>query len=103
MVMRLWGLAAIAVCAFGADTAFVSGVVAIVRNGLQHHQSDGKIASALHKIDLGERLDWRVIEELESDGAGPSTITALEMLLDESEPLAQPSALPFPADDLKPP
>jgi hypothetical protein len=88
----------VAICAFAATTAKVGDLVATVRTGLERKQSDSHIASAIRKLDLGEHLDWPVVEQLESEGAGPKTIDALEMLVDESDGLPAPSRLPdFPA------
>jgi hypothetical protein len=80
-------------CAFAASTAKVDDVIATVRTGLQRKQSDSHIAGELRKLDLGEHLDWLVIEQLESEGAGPKTIAGMEMLVDESEGLPAPKAL----------
>lgn len=81
----------LSISAFAASTAGIADIVATVRNGLRHKQSDSHIAGAVHKLDPRQRLDWQTIEQLESEGAGPKTITALEMLLDESEGLSSPS------------
>src|SRR5579863_7482689 len=83
----------IGICAFAASTASVGDLVATVRADIDRHQSDNHIASAIRKIDLGEHLDWPVVEQLESDGAGPKTVGMLEMMIDESAGLPTPSAL----------
>jgi hypothetical protein len=95
--MRFWVWTIAAIPLLAASGAKVGDVVEVVRSGLQHKQSDSHIAGALKKVDLGQHLDWRIIEELESEGAGPKTITALEMLHDESEGLPTPM-FPAPAD-----
>ena len=82
--------------ASAATPATVSGLITTVRTALQHKQSDSHLAGELRKLSLDERLDWRIIEELESEGAGPKAVTALEMLMEESEGLPVPRALPFP-------
>src|SRR5579885_1081921 len=88
----------LAVSAFAATPARVADVVSTVRSGLEHKQSDSHIAGALRKLDLGEHLDWTVVEQLESEGAGPKAMDGLQMLVDESDGLPAPSLLPdFPA------
>jgi hypothetical protein len=79
-------------CIFAAaDSAGVAQTVAKVREALHRKQSDAQIAKWLGKIAPAERLDWHVIEELESEGAGPRTVAALERLREFSENLTPPS------------
>jgi len=80
--------------AFGASTATVDQLVAIIRSSLQHHDSDNRLAGNLRKIQLTERLDRRVAEELESEGAGPKAVAEMEMLADQSSALPAPSRPP---------
>jgi len=70
--------------AFGASTATVDQLVATIRSSIQHHDSDNRLAGNLRKIQLTERLDRRVAEELESEGAGPKAVAEMEMLADQS-------------------
>jgi hypothetical protein len=96
MVRSLGLVVTLAACA--ATTATVNGLVSAVRGDLQRKQSDGHTAGAVRKLQLAERLDWRTVEELESEGAGPKTVSAMELLLDESQALplpAQPPAFPI--------
>jgi len=59
------------------------------------------LAHEIHKIRLGQSLDDHVIEELESEGAGPKAVAELLDLRDVSAGLPAPSALPdFPAPPL---
>ena len=98
----LFAVSAFAVSAFAVSSSTVADVVSTVRSALQHKQSDSHIAAAIHKIDIGEQLDWRVVEELESEGAGPKAVSALEMLFDESQGLPTPAVPAFPAGDRPP-
>lgn len=82
---------------FAVSTTTVGALISTVRSALQHKQSDSHLAGAIHKIDIGEQLDWRVVEELESEGAGPKAVAALEMLVDESQGLPVPAMPTFPA------
>src|SRR5579872_1597469 len=92
----------VALAAHAATTATVSDVVSTVRGDLERNQSDARTASAIRKLDLMERLDWRTVEELETEGAGPKTVTTLEMMVDESEALPAPAQVLFPSP-AKPP
>src|ERR1035438_6368975 len=83
--------------ASAATPATVGGLIATVRTALLKKQSDSHLAGELRKFSLDEQLDWRTIEELESEGAGPKAVSALEMLMEESQGLPVPAALPFPA------
>jgi len=75
----------------------VQELVARVQKGLAH-ESDSRVARDIHKIRLSERLDERVIEELESAGAGPKTVEELGQLRDESVALgAAPPPPEFPS------
>jgi hypothetical protein len=79
----------------------VAALIAVVRKGIQHREKDSKLARDVHKVKLGQRLDDRVIEELESDGAGPETVAELAELRDLTAGLPAPTALPdFPSPPL---
>jgi len=81
-----------------ADTP-VNGVIALVRAQIAEKRADGQTAKEVHKLKLSERLDDQVIEELESEGAGPKTVEELIGLRDHTRELPAPSAaLPFPHD-----
>lgn len=84
----------IAVAAWAASTASVDDLASLVRTGIQKKQSDSHLAGSVRKLELTERLDWRTVEELESAGAGPKTIEALETLLEESRLLPNPTGPP---------
>src|SRR5438093_10371228 len=72
---RLWlTIGALAMALFAADVpGTVNQVIVLVRAGIHSGQSDGSIAKSLHRIKLSEGLAARVIEELESEGAGART------------------------------
>ncbi len=76
-------MAATASPARAADTT-VAELIDQVRSAIRQQSPDKTLARSLHKITLGERLDLRTIEELESEGAGPESVAALELLLDAS-------------------
>jgi len=69
----------------------VESLVATVRNALQARNSDAEVARAVHASWLTERLDDAVIEQLQSEGAGPQAVEELERLRDLSSGLAAPA------------
>jgi hypothetical protein len=73
----------------------VASLVETVRNALHERQSDAEVARAVDASWLTERLDDAVIEQLQTEGAGPEAVEALERLRDLS------SGLPAPAQRLK--
>src|SRR5690349_6329436 len=88
------------VCAFAAaEEVSVGDIVNAVRASLEKGDADNSLAKALHKWKLSERLDDHVIEELESEGAGPKSVAELERLRDASHAFPPPAAPPeFPHD-----
>ncbi|MEI9974232.1 MAG: hypothetical protein WDO73_20580 [Ignavibacteriota bacterium] len=76
----------------------VSDLVGQVRNELQEHRSDGRIAKSIRRTQLTERLDDRTIETLQSEGAGAETVAELMLLRDGSERRPRPTkpAIPDP-------
>src|SRR5579883_2751269 len=75
---------AVALTAWLAQAAGI-GVPAFlgtVRAAIQARQSDAEIAATVDATLLSERLDDAVIEQLQSEGAGPLTVDSLERLRD---------------------
>lgn len=87
-------IAAIAVGAWAQNGDRAADVVSAVRAGLDAHHSDSTLAKALHKLKPTERLDDFVIEELESEGAGPKAVAELERLAESSQNLPEPNPAP---------
>lgn len=82
-------------CAFAAaEMVTVAEVVGEARAAIARHAADGPLAKTLHKWKPAERLDDHVIEELESEGAGPKAVEELERLRDLSRDLPEPAAEP---------
>src|SRR5262249_39638345 len=69
-------------------------IVALVRASIQAHEPDRTLAKTLHKIKPTERLEENIIEELQSEGAGPQSVGELERLHEMSEALPEPSSAP---------
>jgi hypothetical protein len=99
---RIPAMAAIAVLAAAhPPESSVATLIAVVRRAVARQESDGKLAGEIRKIRLAQRLDDHVIEELESEGAGPKSVAEMLDLRDLSAGLPQPAALPdFPEPPL---
>jgi hypothetical protein len=72
----------------------VASLVEKVRSALNARQSDAEVARAVDAGFLTERLDDAVIEQLQSEGAGPQTVEELERLRDLSSGLTGPAQPP---------
>jgi hypothetical protein len=55
-----------------------AAIVSMVRSDLGRHASDQTVAKSLDKLIPGERIDSVTVEQLESEGAGPDTVAALQ-------------------------
>lgn len=77
-----------------AATNTVDEAVRLVRDALQQRQGDGDLARALHRLNLGLKLDNRTAEELESLAPGPESIAELERLRELSRGKPLPKAPP---------
>src|SRR5262249_8440451 len=76
------------------ETGTVNEIIAFVRASLDAHEPDQKLAKALHRIKPTERVDERVVEELERAEAGRLSIEQLERLHEDSQALPNPAAPP---------
>lgn len=72
----------------------VSGVVNVVRVGIRKRTKDAEVAAAVANVKLAECLEDRVLEILESEGAGPQSLGALQKLRDVSRLLPRPAEPP---------
>jgi hypothetical protein len=86
--------ASVCFCAVGADGVPVESVVATVRTAIAKKRKDAATAAALDKLKLTQHLEDRVLEILESEGAGPQTLGALQRLRDASRLLPAPTDAP---------
>jgi hypothetical protein len=82
--------------------SFVQSSERLIKEG---KQTDGELAKYLAKVKLTERLDDRVIEELQSYGIGAKTLQALEALRDRTKDLmaAKPIVPEAPPTPISPP
>jgi hypothetical protein len=78
--------------AAGQTASSVASLVESVRQDIRLNHKDTQIAKSLRKFKLTERLDDRTMETLESEGAGPNTVAALEEMRDRSAYLPVPQA-----------
>ena len=95
--MRFKALATLLVVSLAAiaqATMTVDQVVAFIRSAISRKNDDRQVAAYLQKVHLSNRLEDRVVEELQGAGAGPKTVEALRALRDASASLA---AAPAPA------
>jgi hypothetical protein len=73
----------------------VDQLVSFVKSSLQLRHDDRKIADYIKKnVKLSNRLDARMVEELQGMGAGPQTVAALRGLITESAALPVPPPPP---------
>jgi hypothetical protein len=85
---------ATAAAAWAQSGSTVAEIIELVRSGAAHGRSDGSVAKAVRKLKPSERLEFRVVEELESEGAGPKTVAELELLSETSRALRAPDPAP---------
>ena len=72
----------------------VDKLTAFMRSAIQLKEPDKDVAEYLHHVKMVEKLDDRMIEELQGMGAGAKTVAALRVLSDASSTL--PVAVPPP-------
>ncbi len=68
----------------------VDQLVSFITSSIQLGHSDKRVADYLKNVILTERLDARVVEELQRRGAGPRTLDELEKLRERSKNLPPP-------------
>ena len=92
MSVRLALLLTTGLAAFAAEThTSVVELVKLVRQSIEKRDKDADLAKALHKITLSERLEYRVLDGLETEGVGPKAFAELDRLRDVSRGLPPPA------------
>ena len=102
MSLRLVLAMACGTCVFAAQNgAPVAEIIKLVRSAIDKRDKDTDLAKALHKLNPTERLDYRIVDALETEGAGPKALAELERLRAASRTLPPPAAVfAFPQDPI---
>jgi len=87
-------MAALAVTGWAQAKITVEQLVSFIRSSIQLRHDDRKVAEYVKKVHLSDRLDERVVEDLQGMGAGRATVAALRALAAEATGL--PAPLPPP-------
>jgi hypothetical protein len=98
------------VSAFGQQTISVDKLVEFMRSSIKTKTPDKSVAEYVSRMKLTQKLDDRVIEELQGEGLGPRTVEALRALgakstglpvaeLKKLEPPAPPPPEPPPSPE----
>ncbi|MDX2178440.1 MAG: hypothetical protein SFV18_02530 [Bryobacteraceae bacterium] len=76
----------------------VAQLRSFVASSIKLGHDDAKVAAYLKKVQLSEKLEFRTVEDIESEGAGPRTATVLRELANASAnlPAPAPAAPPKP-------
>jgi hypothetical protein len=91
--MQYFLILAAAVGLAAADMSLtVDKLTAFIRSAIQRKTLDKDVAEYLHHVKIVEKLDDRIVEELQGMGAGAKTVAALRVLRDASTnlPVAAP-------------
>jgi len=80
------------VCSLAQQTLTLDQLLSFIRSAIQLKQPDKQVASYVSKLKLSERLDDRIVEQLQGEGAGPKTVAALTDLATQSASLPKPEA-----------
>lgn len=68
----------------------VDQVIQFITSSITQKLSDKDVASSLASVRMSEKLDGRVVEDLQAKGAGPKTVAALLRLSEASANLPAP-------------
>ena len=79
-----------ALASFGQQQLTVDKLVEFITSAIGQKQPDKDVAVILATMKLSEKLDPRVVENLQGKGAGPKTVAALSHLADTSANLPVP-------------
>ncbi len=77
-----------------AQTMSVQQLLSFLRSSIKLKQDDKQVADYVKKIKLSNRLDARMIEELQGEGLGPKTVQALGDLREASAGLPAAAIAP---------
>lgn len=88
------GLACLLLTAADPDQLTIDELIAAVRAELRQQKPDKETAKSVRKLQLAQKLEDRVIEELQSEGVGPETVEELLYKRDASAKLPLPENPP---------
>jgi hypothetical protein len=84
----LFGFVASARLALAQQTMTVAKLEEFIKSSIQQKLNDKDVALFTAKIKLSERLSPKVVEDLQSAGAGPKTVAALTLLVTQTASLS---------------
>ena len=93
-------LVVLLVAASALEAGTVGELIAAFRTA--HGRPDAEVAAMVRQTTLTERLEDAVIEQLQSEGAGPRTVEELEWLREDSSTLPAAALPPFDASPALP-
>lgn len=92
MSLRLVLALACGTCVFAAQNgSTVADIIKLVRTAIENHDKDADLAKTLHKLKPAERIEYRILDALETEGVGLKAFAELERLRDASRDLPKPS------------
>jgi len=105
----LFGFVTSARLALAQQTMTVAKLEEFIKSSIQQKLNDKDVALYTAKIKMSEKLSPKVVEDLQSAGAGPKTVAALTLLVTQSATLSaappkmvmttqQPTGPPPPSD-----
>ncbi len=98
-------LLGVSLCAPAQTRLTVQQLVTFLRSSIDLKQTDREVARYIGRLELTERLEPAVVEEIQALGVGPRTVQALERLAEASKglPPAAPVAVQPPKIEIPPP
>src|ERR1044072_8258260 len=92
MLLRLGLVFTTSLAVFAAeDHTPVVELVKLVRQSIEKRDKDADLAKVLHKVKLTERLDYGVMDGLETEGVGAKAYAELERLREASRSFPAPA------------
>lgn len=86
-----------------AQSLTVEKLVDFIKSSISQKLPDKEVAAELASIRLTSKLEDRVVEDLQREGAGPKTVAALVKLADQSNKLVVTPPKPPPPAYVQPP
>jgi len=77
--------------------------MAFIRSSIELKQNDRQVAQFLSRVKMTEKLEARVVEQLQGEGAGPKTVETLNKLREQSQSLGEAKAVVEQSGYVQPP